>query len=76
MLQDIRIFEDTLIDLVNATDLNIEIKRLVLTDVLNIVTREADKQIAKEIRENAESAHECQLAEPAVDEHASQSDKP
>ena len=71
MLQDIRIFEDTLIDLVNATDLNIEIKRLVLTDVLNIVTREADKQIAKEIRENAESAHECQLAEPAVDEYAS-----
>ena len=76
MLQDIRIFEDTIINLVNATDLNIEIKRLVLTDVLNLVTREADKQIAKEIRENAESAHECQLAEPAVDEYASQSDKP
>lgn len=75
MLQDIRIFEDTIIDLVNATNLNIEIKRLVLTDVLNLVTREADKQIAKEIRENAESAHECQLAEPAVDEYASQSDK-
>ena len=76
MLQDIRIFEDTIINLVNATNLNIEIKRLVLTDVLNFVTREADKQIAKEIRENAESAHECQLAEPAVDEHASQSDEP
>lgn len=71
MLQDIRTFEDLLIDLINATDLNIEIKRLVLTDVLNLVTREADKQIAKEIRENAESAHECQLAEPAVDEYAS-----
>ena len=76
MLQDIRIFEDTIINLVNATDLNIEIKRLVLSDVLNLVTREADKQIAKEIRENAESAHECQLAEPAVDEYASQSNKP
>ena len=76
MLQDIRIFEDTIIDLVNATDLNIEIKRLVLNDVLNLVTREADKQIAKEIRANAESAHECQLAEPAVDEYASQSDEP
>lgn len=76
MLQDIRIFEDTIIDLVNATDLNIEIKRLVLTDVLNIVTREADKQIAKEIRENAESAHECQLAEPAVDEYAVKPDEP
>ena len=76
MLQDIRIFEDTIIDLVNATNLNIEIKRLVLNDVLNIVTREADKQIAKEIRENAESAHECQLAEPAVDEHATQSNEP
>ena len=76
MLQDIRIFEDTLIDLINATDLNIEIKRLVLTDVLNLVTREADKQIAKEIRANAESAHECQLAEPAVDEYATKSDEP
>lgn len=76
MLQDIRTFEDLLIDCINATDLNIEIKRLVLTDVLNLVTREADKQIAKEIRENAESAHECQLAKPAVDEYASQSDKP
>ena len=76
MLQNIRIFEDTIIDLVNATDLNIEIKRLVLNDVLNLVTREADKQIAKEIRANAESAHECQLAEPAVDEYASQSDEP
>lgn len=76
MLQDIRIFEDTIIDLVNATNLNIEIKRLVLNDVLNIVTREADKQIAKEIRENAESAHECQLAEPAVDEYTVKPNEP
>ena len=76
MLKDIRDFEDAVIAMVNAVNLNLEVKRLVLTDVLNLVTREADKQIAKEIRANAESAHECQLAEPAVDEHASQSDKP
>ena len=76
MLKDIRDFEDAVIAMVNAVNLNLEVKRLVLTDVLNLVTREADKQIAKEIRENAESAHECQLAEPAVDEYATQSDEP
>jgi hypothetical protein len=73
MLKDIRDFEDVIIAMVNAVNLNLEVKRLVLTDVLNLVTKEADKQIAKEIRENAESAHECELAEPSVNEHASQS---
>lgn len=73
----IRQFEDTLLSVVNSSDLDLEIKRLVLSDLLNLVTRTADKAIQKEVQEtNAESAHECQLAEFAVDEYAVKPDEP
>ena len=47
----IRSFEDAVIDLFNASSLEPEIKRLVAQNVLNLITKEADKVIMKELRE-------------------------
>lgn len=47
----IRQFEDKVIDTFNASDLQIEIKRLVAQNVLNLLTKKADETITKEIQE-------------------------
>ena len=47
----IRAFEDAVIDFFNASSLEPEIKRLVAQNVLNLITKEADKIIIKELRE-------------------------
>lgn len=47
----IRSFEDAVIDLFNASNLEPEIKRLVAQNVLNLITKEADKVIMKELKE-------------------------
>lgn len=59
----IRQLEDAIIELVNSYDLPIEVKRLVLSDVLNISMRQSDKEVAQEIKQNAESTSEYQLGE-------------
>ena len=47
----IRDFEDKVINLFNSSDLQIEIKRLVAQNVLNLLTKKADETITKEIQE-------------------------
>lgn len=51
MNRKIREFEDVIIELLNAADLEIEIKRLVLSNVLNLVTKQADAAIMAEMNE-------------------------
>lgn len=47
----IRQFEDSVIDMFNKFDLQIEIKRLVAQNVLNAITKKADEMIMQEIRD-------------------------
>ena len=47
----IRQFEDSVIDMFNKSDLQIEIKRLVAQNVLNLLTKKADETITREISE-------------------------
>ena len=51
MNRQIRAFEDSVIDLFNASDLEPEIKRLVAQNVLDKITKVADSKILEEIRE-------------------------
>ncbi len=67
----IRTLEDTLLNELNASFLPIEVKRLILSDLLTMTTRQADLKIKEELTNNAKSTSECELAEPSVDEHAS-----
>lgn len=67
----IRTLEDTLLNELNTSPLPIEVKRLILSDLLTMTTRQADITIKEEIANNAKGTSECELAEPSVDEHAS-----
>lgn len=49
----IRKLEDEIIAILNQSDAPMEAKRLVLSDVLHIVTKEADKDIQRELEEAA-----------------------
>lgn len=51
----IRNLEDTIIDAINVSDLPIEVKRLIVSDVLNLILRQADKEVINEVSQNAES---------------------
>lgn len=51
MNRQIREFEDKVIDLFNAYQLEPEIKRLVAQNVLDKITKVADAKILEEIRE-------------------------
>jgi len=45
----IRQFEDDLVNLINSNDLPIEVKRIILQDVLQIVENKANEIILKEL---------------------------
>lgn len=47
----IRDLEDNVISLLNASDVPIEAKRLIVQNVLNLITKQADKVIVEEIQE-------------------------
>ena len=47
----IRDLEDNVISLLNASDVPIEAKRLIVQNVLNLITKQADKVILEEIQE-------------------------
>lgn len=51
MNEQIRRFEDMVIDLFNTSPLEPEIKRLVAQNVLNLITKVADAKIVEELRE-------------------------
>ena len=60
MNRTIRTLEDAIINMLNVTDLPIEVKRLVIADIYHTVLKEADtnfiNEIASEETENAESS--------------------
>lgn len=62
--KQIRAFEDAVIDLFNASDLEPEIKRLVAQNVLDKITKVADSKILEEIREERED--ELHLRENSI----------
>lgn len=47
----IRDLEDKLIDTLNASDVAIEVKRLIVQNLLNMVTKQADAKITMEIQD-------------------------
>ena len=51
----IRKLEDEIINVLNKSDVPIEAKRLIISDVLHIVTKESDKTIAMEISKGEEN---------------------
>ena len=64
----IRQFEDSILNLINESDLPMEVKRLVITDIYNLVLKQADKEVLAELNvqmeeNNAESASKHQLGE-------------
>ena len=67
----IRLLEETLLNELNASPVPIEVKRLVLSDLLTMTTRQADLNIKEELAKNAKSTSERELAKPSVNEHAS-----
>lgn len=50
----IRLLEDQIVAALNGSDVPIEAKRLILADLLNIVTKKADEIIAQEIKAERE----------------------
>ena len=71
MNTSIRILEETLLNELNASSLPIEAKRLILSDLLTMTTRQADITIKEELANNAKGTSERELAEPSVNEHTS-----
>lgn len=51
MNKRIRELEDRIIATLNESDVPIEVKRLIISNVLNLVMKESDKVIAYEIQE-------------------------
>lgn len=49
-----RALEDDIISLLNGSEVPIEAKRLILTDILNLVTKKADEIISQEIKAQRE----------------------
>ena len=47
----IRDLEDKMIDTLNSSDVSIEVKRLIVQNLLNMVTKQADAKITMEIQE-------------------------
>lgn len=45
----IRQFEDSILNMINESDLPIEVKRLVIADIFNLVVKQSDKEVAAEI---------------------------
>lgn len=47
----VRELEDKLIDTINASDVLPEVKRLIVQNLLNLITKQADAKITMEIQE-------------------------
>lgn len=58
MNRKIRQLEDDIISLLNGSNLPVEVKRIVLTNTLTLVEKEADKAILSEIQATIESEGE------------------
>lgn len=69
MNTEIRKLEDDIIALLNASDVPIETKRLILSDVLGIVTKKAQDTIALEIKMKMEERNDG-IRKEELAEHA------
>ena len=58
MNKNIRELEDNIISMLNASDVPIECKRLIMADVYNLVSKEADKAIIYESRPKKEETED------------------
>ena len=60
MNRKIRTLEDSIINIVNESDLPIEVKRLIVADVYHLIVKQSDTEVINaminEVNENAESA--------------------
>lgn len=63
MNKKIRQFEDNLIAFFNESDLDIEIKRLVAQNILNLIEKQADKIILNELSQPITEMGELKDAE-------------
>lgn len=50
----IRLFEDSILNMINESDLPMEIKRLVIADIFNLVVKQADKEVKEELSAQTE----------------------
>lgn len=58
----IRQFEDNILNLINESDLPMEIKRLVISDIFNLVLKQADKEVLAELSAQTEEKTDEQSA--------------
>lgn len=58
----IRLFEDSILNLINESDLPMEIKRLVVSDIFNLVVKQADKEVKEELSAQTEEKTDEQSA--------------
>ena len=58
----IRLLEDSILNLINESDLPIEIKRLVVSDIFNLVVKQADKEVKEEYSAQTEENTDEQSA--------------
>lgn len=63
MNYEIRKFEDDLIEMLNNCTLPIEVKRLITKNVLNEITKQADKIIVEEIKDKKKEDENNGLSE-------------
>ena len=54
MNAEIRRFEDSILNLINESDLPIEVKRLVIADIFNLVVKQSDKEVIAELSAQTE----------------------
>ena len=59
----IRRLEEELLEILNASDVEIEVKRLILTDLLNLVESQSNKVILKELSQSITEYGEMKDAE-------------
>lgn len=58
----IRLFEDSILNMINESDLPMEIKRLVIADIFNLVVKQADKEVKEELSAQTEEKTDEQSA--------------
>lgn len=58
----IRLLEDSILNLINESNLPIEIKRLVVSDIFNLVVKQADKEVKEEYSAQTEENTDEQSA--------------
>lgn len=56
MNKDIRLLEDNMLAVLNESPVEMEVKRLILTNILDIIKKQADALILQELQEEQNDA--------------------